>query len=467
MLSSGFLRLTTRIKKNFSTKFFKKACVSFTVFAFFSSFACIDAVDQEFASMQRVAAQIAATKYKKTTEELQSQLEELKLQQVSGGTHSINVADITKTMQAHVKEGLTRGDFDSPVKKANKGQPGTPGNPNLLQEIGKIVIEIDPADKTPVALIQSVQAEFLNQLGLVFKQYAERKQQSSSNGGGLALIVRDGNSPVMTAEVDVDSILRAFRLAAIGILDPNIAQLLKDCQLRQAQLVVMSEPAAPVMDLKKEGARYVQKIKIAIDREGTLYDLAQQYRPEISEEVSEKHEMLGIMLDYNIEQVATQFKAKKATTLIEIGEELRDRFFDTALLTFVHYISGNTNKTNVSEIIALTNGGRGQNIPEIVLRSLHSELYEIFYPRRQSGSFTITRYEFEREGRNTSRRQQLVIGGWNLPVINTVADVAGTLVETLFGNCMVSSQNLLTNGDDSSTGSNSRLAIQGSNDEEL
>ena len=106
---------------------------------------------------------------------------------------------------------------------------------------------------------------------------------------------------------------------------------------------------APVLDLKKEGARYVEKINTAINSEDTLYDLVQQYRYEEHIEGSERHAMLLMMLGYNIEKAANDFKPKKATTLIETGEELRDRFFDTAFLTFIHYMSGNTNKTNVAD----------------------------------------------------------------------------------------------------------------------
>ncbi|MBP9829457.1 MAG: hypothetical protein KBD04_05445 [Proteobacteria bacterium] len=379
----------------------------------------------------------------------------------------INVGEITKTMLERVGKGLTEGGpFDSPVKKANRGQPGTPGNANILREIQKITIEIDSADKRPVEVIENVRAEVVSQLALVFTQYVERKQKSGSTDEGLSLVVRNGDSPVRTLEVSVDSIVHAFRLAAARVLDPNLAQLLIDCQL-QVVLPTIHQPAPQMLDLKKEGARYVQKIKKAIQNEGDLYDLVQQYRPDYAVPNNpeddampnrrDKHAMLILMLGHNIESVATGFQASRdATTMIEMGEELRDNFYDAALLTFIHYISGNTNKRQVREIIALTNGGRGQSISEQSLYLLNQELTQIFYPRRESGSLTVTRYEFGRPSSNVS--------GARAP--NTILATSMDVLGFVFGNCLAPArQNLLTDGGNHSARSSSTPAIEDSKEE--
>lgn len=414
---------------------------------------------EEFNGKNQAQLRASAIKYK-------GKYEELQLQQTTGAT--INVGEITKTMLERVGKGLTEGGpFDSPVKKANRGQPGTPGNANILREIQKITIEIDSADKRPVEVIENVRAEVVSQLALVFTQYVERKQKSGSTDEGLSLVVRNGDSPVRTLEVSVDSIVHAFRLAAARVLDPNLAQLLRDCQL-QVVLPTIHQPAPQMLDLKKEGARYVQKIKKAIQNKGGLYDLVQQYRPDYANPEDDampnrrdKHAMLILMLGHNIESVATGFQPSTgATTMIEMGEELRDNFYDAALLTFIHYISGNTNKRQVREIIALTNGGRGQSISEQSLYLLNQELTQIFYPRRESGSLTVTRYEFGRPSRNVS----------GTPALNTILVTSMNVIDFVFGNCLApatSRQNLLTDGGNHSAKSSSISAIEGTKIEEI
>jgi hypothetical protein len=219
------------------------------------------------------------------------------------------------------------------------------------------------------------------------------------------------------------------------------------------------------LDLKKEGARYVGKIIDVVKSEGQLFNLVEQYRSS-DQEGTEMHPMLHLMLGTNISDAATAFRpTQDAATLIEVGDQLRDRFFNTAQLTFIHYMSGQTNKTNVREIIAITNGGRGKAIPEDVLVSLNQELEQIFYPRRESGSLTVTQYEFERPRGGTSRRQPLAIGTWKLPFVNAAVDATGSLVSVFFGSCMVPQQHLLTNGD--SRGSSSALAINDKDSDDI
>lgn len=462
MMRSRFLGVTIRGKISLKRNSTIKAVL---LLMFYASNIESASINKEFRDKDLTQVKIAATGYKRENEKLKEQLEELRLQQTTGAT--INVGEITKIMLERVGKGLTEGGpFDSPVKKANRGQPGTPENANIFREIQKITIEIDPADKRPVEVIENVRAEVVSQLALVFKQYVERKQKLGGADEGLSLVVRNGDSPVRTLEVSVDSIVHAFRLAAARVLDPNLAQLLRDCQL-QVVLPTIHQPAPQMLDLKKEGARYVQKIKKAIQNEGVLYDLVQQYRPDYAPEDDampnrpDKHAMLIMMLGHNIESVVTDFRSSRdATTMIEVGDELRDNFYDAAFLTFIHYISGNTNKRQVREIIALTNGGRGQSISEQSLYLLNQELTQIFYPRRESGSLTVTRYEFGRPSRNVS----------GTPALNTILDTSMNVIDFVFGNCLApatSRRNLLTNSDNHSARSSSTSTMEGAKIEEI
>ena len=416
-----------------------------------------NAMNEEFSGYTYQKAQVMGTKYKKERDALKLQAADLQEQLLAAksapGAGRIDIASIKTVLLSRIDEAFEEGRFNSPIKKSNdkRKRIGTPGNSKLRGKINSIAIDIDPNGVDSLTIVEATRSAVIMQCLLIFREYME---QPGTDKGNLSVVVRSGGSPVRTVAISTESILRTFELTLRGTLDPNLVQLLRDCQL-QVALPTVYQPAAPVLDLRKEGARYVQKIETAIDEEHTLYDLAQKYRYG-GAEGADKHAMLIVMLKHNIEAAATSFRPKEATTWIETGEELRDKFFDTAFLTFIHYISGNTNKTNVSEIIALNNGGRGQTIYEADIHLLQSELSEIFYPRRESGSLTVTRFEFERPiGRGASRRQPLAIGVWKLPLLNAAADV-------IFGSCMGPQQHLLTNGD--SDGSSSTLKIKDSDE---
>ncbi|MEI7493486.1 MAG: hypothetical protein WCJ92_02680 [Alphaproteobacteria bacterium] len=295
----------------------------------------------------------------------------------------------------------------------------------------------------------------------VFEVYVQRKASSS-----VTTVARKDEER-SSEPTDLNDILKLFKLRLAGIIGPDfLAFYTKEFDvLVVARKATVQQPAAPTLDLKKEGARYVGKIIDVVKSEGQLFNLVEQYRSS-DEEDAEKHVMLYLMLGTNISDAATAFRpTQDATTLIEVGDQLRDKFFNTAQLTFIHYMSGQTNKTNVREIIAITNGGRGKAIPEDVLVSLNQELEQIFYPRRESGSLTVTRYEFERPRGGASGRQPLAIGTWKLPFVNAAVEVTGNLVSVFFGSCMVPQQHLLTNGD--SRGSSSALAINDKDSDDL
>gem|GEM_PF-6791596 len=465
MMRSRFLGLGKKGKNSFDMNFSRQISTFFVVFSFISGLQCLKAVDEEFSKQNKIQSQLAATDLKKKNKILTDQLEELRLQQASVGAFNISVSDITKTLVEPVIDALEdEGALHSPVKTTNQtfNAEITPKKTNLRHAIQTIVIDINTAGMAPAAVVQNVQAEFLRKLFFIFEQYIERKRNSvTRDKENLSLVARNSSSSV-TIDVDEKSLLRAFELAATGVLHPNLAQLLIDCQL-QVVLPTIHQPAPQMLDLKKEGARYVQKIKKAIQNEGDLYDLVQQYRPDYAPEDDampnrlDKHAMLIMMLGLNIESVATGFKPSTgASTMIEMGEELRDNFYDEALLTFIHYISGNTNKRQVREIIALTNGGRGQSISEHSLCLLNQELTQIFYPRRESGSLTVTRYEFGRPSRNVS----------GTPALNTILATSMDVLGFVFGNCLAPArQNLLTDGGNHSARSSSTPAIKDSKEE--
>lgn len=483
---------------NKNLKLFGKALMFLSVYSSCSTGEA--SVSQEFQSMDPLAVKRKATQLQKERDALQARLEAMEESLSTTGSgngedfkeerdHLLSeLAELKSkkssvTITSPVTEGRLRGkarkdlkkkigdlDLSSPVREINKrlGTEVTPGKPNFLQDLisenSETSLVLSPTKDRPIGpevdrdtLYMRLYAEelekLMNEIKTGAKVYIARKESAIT-----VLTRKDSHSPVKGMTIENRFIQDILRIAAIK-LNPTMGSLMVQSFNQAATLPTIHQPA-PVLDLKKEGARYVGKIKTAIDQESTLYDLVQEYRYEEHMEDSERHAMLLMMLGYNIETAATKFEpTTDATTMIEIGEELRDRFFDTAFLTFIHYMSGNTNKTNVSEIIALTNGGRGQNISEAVLTSLHSSLYEIFYPRRQSGSFTVTRYEFAREAGNASfgMRRRLA----HYPVANAVATVASnaiTLLDSFFGSCMAPSQNLLTNGDNQG----SALSLPGS-----
>ena len=390
-------------------------------------------------------------------DELRKEVDQLRAAQTAPGAGSIDIASIKTVLLSRIDEAFEEGRFNSPIKKSNdkRKRIGTPGNSKLRGKINSIAIDIDPNGVDSLTIVEATRSAVIMQCLLIFREYMEQPATDKEN---LSVVVRSGGSPVRTVAISTESILRTFELTLRGTLDPNLAQLLRDCQL-QVALPTVYQPAAPVLDLQKEGERYVKKIMSAIESRESLFNLVQEYRP-LDEEAIEMHAMLHLMLGSNISDAASAFKpTQDATTLIEVGDQLRDRFFNTAQLTFIHYMSGQSNKTNVREIIAITNGGRGKAISDSVLFSLNQELEQIFYPRRESGSLTVTTYAFQRpRGSGTSGREPLAIASWTFPLLSAT----GYLANALFGSCMGPQQHLLTNGD--SDGSSSTLKIKDSDE---
>lgn len=401
---------------------------------------------RSFSSALKTAHEFAADKAR-----LQSQVKNLESQ-------VITPRKVKKQLLGKVTEGFESGAFNSPIRKVNLRKAATPNHAQLKQQIESIdtdtVTSLTSTETTqasdPTAILETARAELFKEVSNVFEQYVDRKLGASetslvatNNSTSTEVVALSPSPKKKSVKITLtrEQLIQAFELATLKLLNPTMSQFLNAYQLQVALPTVHQPTPSPVLDLKKEGKRYVQKIEMAINSEQALYNLVQQYRHDRSE--TQKHAMLLFMLDHNIESVATSFRpSAEASTMIETGEELRDQFFQKALLTFIHYISGNTNKEKVTEIIALTNGGRGQSIPDAVIASLHHELTEIFYPRRESASFTVTRYDFRRPGAQTGSAASVV------EVVDVATNALTTTYNYLFGDCLApsSQRNLLTNG---------------------
>ena len=409
----------------------KLLIVGFVVGAFSAN-----AMDQEFKDLNPTQAKMKGAAYKNQVVALQAQLAAQPAPQTP--------ARIAARRDA-LKEAISNpeGVFKTPLKQVNKGSAKTPGARNLVKQFEEVELTGNDA------------SDFLRLCG-VFEVYVQRKT-SASNVTTVARLGEERSSE----PTDLNDIFKLFKLRLAGIIGPDFLRFYTNefDVLVVARKAPLHQPAAPVLDLQKEGERYVKKIMSAIESRESLFNLVQEYRP-LDEEVIEMHAMLHLMLGSNISDAATAFKpTQDVTTLIEVGDQLRDRFFNTAQLTFIHYMSGQSNKTNVREIIAIINGGRGKPISDSVLFSLNQELEQIFYPRRESGSLTVTTYAFQRpRGSGTSGREPLAIASWPFPLLSATGDLANAL----FGNCMRPQQGLLTNGDNG--GSSSTLAIKDSNE---
>lgn len=413
---------------------------------------------EEFNGKNQAQLRASAIKYK-------GKYEELQLQQTTGAT--INVGEITKTMLERVGKGLTEGGpFDSPVKKANRGQPGTPGNANILGEIQKITIEIDSADKRPVEVIENVRAEVLSQLALVFKQYVESKQKSGSTDEGLSLVVRNGDSPVRALEVSVDSIVHAFRLAAARVLDPNLAQLLIDCQLQVVLPVVRQHPIATMtpMSIRND---YIEKIKDALaDRHSSLFKITEFKITDRADLRINCPPMLITMVEEHTLNAITGAKIPMdvSITTIDKLEELKSTLYISTCFAFGRYLSGHANRVGMEAILSDMN-------PKTI-NDLKNAIAEIFYSQNPLSSFTITRTEIH-FGANTSREVAgqglLDVAGWNVPVVSSVVATSMDVLGFVFGNCVpaTSRRNLLTNSDNHSARSSSTSTMEGAKIEEI
>jgi hypothetical protein len=362
------------------------------------------------------------------------------------------------TAQSAPKTPLTKKRRDALTDAVSNPQSGVLATPLRGMDTDSIVAELKGVELT------GDDVRDFRSLCSLFEVHIRKKPSAASSVTTLARREEDSASE----PTDLNDIFNLFKHRLAGVIGSDFLAFYTEkfdvlvVAKKASSPMKHAMPAAPVLDLQKEGARYVKKIMGVIKSEDTLFNLVQEYRPS-DQEGTEMHPMLHLMLGNNISDAATAFRpTQDAATLIEVGDQLRDRFFNTAQLTFIHYMSGQTNKTNVREIIAITNGGRGKAIPEDVLVSLNQELEQIFYPRRESGSLTVTQYEFERPRGGTSRRQP---GTWKLPFVNAAVDATGSLLSVFFGSCMVPQQHLLTNGD--SRGSSSALAINDKDSDDL
>lgn len=440
MMRSRFLGLG---KNSFDMNFFRQISTFFAVFSFISGLQCLKAVDEEFSKQNKIQSQLAATALKKKNRILTEQLEELRLQQASVGAFNISVSDITKTLVEPVIDALEdEGALHSPVKTTNQtfNAEITPKKTNLRQAIQTIVIDIDTVGMAPAAVVQNVQAEFLRKLFFIFEQYIERKRNSvTRDKENLSLVARNSSSSV-TIEVDEKSLLRAFELAATGVLHPNLAQLLRDCQLQVVLPVVRQDPIATMtpMSIRND---YIEKIKSALaDSNSSFKDLKINCRPMLITMV-EEHTLNAI--------TGAKIPMDVSITTIDKLEELKSTLYMSTCFAFGRYLSGHANRVGMEAILSEMN-------PKTI-NDLKNAIAEIFYSQNPLSSFTITRTEIH-FGANTSREVAgqglLDVAGWNVPVVSSVVATSMDVLGFVFGNCLApatSRRNLLTNSARSSS----------------
>lgn len=456
MMRSRFLGLG---KNSFDVNFSRQISTFFVVFSFISGFECLKAVDEEFSKQNKIQSQLAATALKKKNKILIDQLEELRLQQASVGAFNISVPDITKTLVEPVIDALEdEGALHSPVKTTNQtfNAEITPKKTNLRQAIQTIVIDIDTAGMAPAAVVQNVQAEFLRKLFFIFEQYIERKRNSvTRDKENLSLVARNSSSSV-TIDVDEKSLLRAFELAATGVLHPNLAQLLRGCQLQVVLPVVRQHPIATMtpMSIRND---YIEKIKRALaDSNSSLFKITDKADLRIN-----CPPMLITMVEEHTLNAITGAKIPMdvSITTIDKLEELKSTLYISTCFAFGRYLSGHANRVGMEAILSDMN-------PKTI-NDLKNAIAEIFYSQNPLSSFTITRTEIH-FGANTSREVAgqglLDVAGWNVPVVSSVVATSMDVLGFVFGNCLApatSRRNLLTN----SARSSSTPAIEDSKEE--
>jgi len=351
--------LILKIKENtvFSTRGI--AALFLLIFSSYTT-ASSTSVD-EFDKKNPAQLRAMAINYKKSTEELQEQLSKR-----SASSSEEDVIATKENLGSALNEG---GPFDSPIKKLNSraNAKDTPDRVTLRGEI--------------VALqLTGNQAEDLAMVLQLFKRYADRKIATSDS---TALVRRSGEAqPVI---VDLSDILTALNYAAAGVFGQQMQSLCKQFYVPVSSL---QQSKSPTIDLKAIGQKYVHKISQALEPGESLAEIVLPYRHEFG-----GNSLLIGMIDCNIQDVADTFSpSKKSETLIDVADELRDKFFEVSLLTCIHYISGNGNKRSVNDIISLTHVGRGQSISKENAIKLQRELFQIFYPTAVP-SLRITEYE--------------------------------------------------------------------------
>lgn len=165
--------------------------------------------------------------FKEERDRLRSRVEELESRP---STTTIDVVAINKQFVRLIDNALEQGAFNSPIKKSKKkDQAVTPGHKNLRQRINSITIDIDPTGTDSLEVIQNARSAVIGQVLEVFQQYIEQPGADKEN---LSITVRNGNSPVRKIQADPRLLLQSFQRILYGVLDPNLAQLLKECQLQ-------------------------------------------------------------------------------------------------------------------------------------------------------------------------------------------------------------------------------------------
>lgn len=465
MTRSRFLGLGKKRRNSFDVNFFRQISTYFVVFSFVSWFECLKAVDEEFSKQNKIQSQLAATALKKKNKILTDQLEELRLQQASAGAFNISVSDITKTLVEPVIGALEdEGALHSPVKTTNQtfNAEITPKKANLRQAIQAIVIDIDTAGKEPAEVVQNVQAEFLRKLFFIFEQYIERKRNSvTRDKENLSLVARNSSSSV-TIEVDEKSLLRAFELAATGVLHPNLAQLLRDCQLQVVLPPVRQGPIASMTPMSISND-YIGKIRNALtDRQSSLFKITDEA------DLSTKSDaMLIAMVEEHMHKaiISAKIPMDVSITTIDKLEELKSTLYISTCIAFGRYITGHGNRVGMEAILSDMN-------PRTI-NDLKNGIAEIFYSQNPLSSFKITRTEIHfgaNAKREVSSRGLLDVAGWNVPVVSSVVDTSMDVLGFVFGNCLApatSRRNLLTNSDNHSARSSSTATIEGAKIEEI
>jgi hypothetical protein len=222
----------------------------------YASICSLNAMDPEFKDLNITQAKLKAGQLKKEKEALEARLKAMEesLSTTSSGngedfkeerdrlrsrveelesrpsTTTIDVVAINKQFVRLIDNALEQGAFNSPIKKSKKkDQAVTPGHKNLRQRINSITIDIDPTGTDSLEVIQNARSAVIGQVLEVFQQYIEQPGADKEN---LSITVRNGNSPVRKIQADPRLLLQSFQRILYGVLDPNLAQLLKECQLQ-------------------------------------------------------------------------------------------------------------------------------------------------------------------------------------------------------------------------------------------
>lgn len=399
----------------------KLLSVGFVIGAFSAN-----AMHSEFEKANLTSARLKGSAYKvdlererEATELLRQKLvrqeQEAKLlqEQLAGktapGTASIDIPSIKTALLARIDSAFEGGRFNSPVKAINvrKKRDGTPGHTNLRSKISSIAIHVDPNGVDSLTIVEATRSAVITQCLSIFREYMEQPGTDKEN---LSVVVRSGGSPVRTIAISTESILRTFELTLRGTLDPNLAQLLRDCQL-QAALPTVYEPKALTINFDEIAEKYIRKLNSALSPERELWQIIQPYQPEIH-----GNSVLCSMVEYYLNETAGEFTISgKMEDIYDAKDELVALLFKKTCFTIFSYMSGNNNRKSSAYF------GRGQEVNTEDARKLHKELSKIFDPRSlPSFRVTHTQIEFstERAESLSVEAPRIAMFGWKFPLLN-------------------------------------------------